>query len=51
MAEAPEIPEAKDPFEKRVAVTIAVLAVVLAVVGNKGDNAKTDAIIKPKNGS
>lgn len=46
MAEAPEIPEAKDPFEKRVAVTIAVLAVVLAVVGNKGDNAKTDAIIK-----
>ena len=27
-------------------MTIAVLAVVLAVVGNKGDNAKTDAIIK-----
>ena len=46
MAEAPEIPEANDPFEKRAAVTIAILAVVLAVVGNKGDNAKTDAIIK-----
>ena len=46
MAEAPEIPEANDPFEKRAAVTIAILAVALAVVGNKGDNAKTDAIIK-----
>ena len=46
MAEAPEIPEANDPFEKRAAVTIAIIAVVLAVVGNKGDNAKTDAIIK-----
>ncbi len=46
MPDAPEIPEANDPFEKRVAVTIAILAVVLAVVGNKGDNAKTDAIIK-----
>ncbi len=46
MAEAPEIPEANDPFEKRVAVTIASLAVILAFIGNKGDNAKTDAIIK-----
>jgi uncharacterized membrane protein YccC len=46
MAEAPEIPEANDPFAKRAAVTIAILAVTLAVVGNKGDNAKTDAIIK-----
>ena len=46
MPEAPEIPEAKDPFEKRVAVTIAILAVSLAVVGNKGDDAKTEAIIK-----
>ena len=46
MPEAPEIPEANDPFEKRAAVTIAILAVALAVVGNKGDNAKTDAIIK-----
>jgi hypothetical protein len=46
MPDAPEIPEANDPFEKRAAVTIAILAVALAVVGNKGDNAKTDAIIK-----
>ena len=46
MPEAPEIPEANNPFEKRAAVTIAILAVVLAVVGNKGDNAKTDAIIR-----
>jgi len=45
MPDAPEIPEASDPFEKRAAVTIAILAVALAVVGNKGDNAKTDAII------
>ena len=51
MADAPEIPEANDPFEKRVAVTIAILAVVLAVVGNKGDNAKTDAIIKTNEAS
>ena len=46
MPEAPEIPEANDPFEKRAAVTIAILAVALAVIGNKGDDAKTEAIIK-----
>jgi hypothetical protein len=46
MAETPEIPEANDPFSKQVAITIALLAVVLAVIENKGDNAKTDAIIK-----
>ena len=46
MADAPEIPEANDPFEKRVAISIAVLAVILSVVGNLGDNAKTDAILK-----
>jgi hypothetical protein len=46
MAETPEIPEAKDPFEKRAAVTIAILAVSLAVIGNKGDDTKTEAIIK-----
>ena len=46
MAETPEIPEANGPFEKRAAVTIAILAVALAVISNKGDNAKTDAIIK-----
>jgi hypothetical protein len=46
MPEAPEIPEAKDPFEKRVALTIAILAICLSFVGNLGDNAKTEAIIK-----
>ena len=46
MPEAPEIPEANGPFEKLAAVTIAILAVSLAVVGNKGDDAKTEAIIK-----
>ena len=38
-----DIPEAKDPFEKRVAVSIAMLAAVLAFVSMRGDNAKTDA--------
>jgi hypothetical protein len=46
MADAPEIPEAKDPFEKRVALTIAILAICLSFIGNLGDNAKTDAGIK-----
>ena len=46
MSETPEIPEANDPFSKQVAITIALLAVVLAIIENKGDNAKTDAIIK-----
>lgn len=45
MADAPEIPEATNPFEKQVALTIAILAVVLAFDGNAGDNAKTDAIV------
>jgi len=45
MADAPELPEAKDPFEKMVAITIAVMAVFLSYISMKGDNAKTDAII------
>ena len=45
MAQAPEIPEASDAFGKQVAVTIAILAVLLALIGNKGDNAKTDTIL------
>ena len=51
MSETPEIPEANDPFSKQVAITIALLAVVLAVIENKGDNAKTDAIIKTSEAS
>jgi hypothetical protein len=46
MSELPEIPEAADPFEKRVALTIAILAVILSFIGNLGDNAKTEAILK-----
>lgn len=46
MAEAPEIPEVADPFEKRVAISIAILAVLLSLISNLGDNAKTDSIIK-----
>lgn len=51
MPEAPEIPEAKDPFEKRAALTISIIAICLAFVGNFGDNAKTDAIIKTNQSS
>ena len=43
MANTPEIPEPKNPFESRVAVSIAILAAVLAFVSMRGDNAKTDA--------
>jgi hypothetical protein len=43
MADTTEIPDAKDPFERRVAVSIAMLAAVLAFVSMRGDNAKTDA--------
>ena len=46
MAETPEIPEVEDAFSKRVAITIAILAVIISVIGNLGDNAKTEAIIK-----
>ena len=46
MSDAPEIPEANDPFAQRVAITIAALAVAMSLIGNQGDNAKTDAIIK-----
>ena len=46
MPDAPEIPEATDPFEKRVAISIAILAVILSFIGSLGDNAKTDSILK-----
>ena len=46
MAEAPELPEARDPFEKAIALTIAILAVVLAFVDNTGNNGQADAIVK-----
>ena len=46
MSDAPDLPEAKDPYERVIALTIAVLAVILSFVDNTGDNAKTDAIVK-----
>jgi hypothetical protein len=51
MPDTPEIPEAKDPFDKRVALTIAILAIVLSFVANAGDNAKTSAILKTSQAS
>lgn len=38
--------EVKNPFERRVAITIAVIAVLLAVFDSRNDNAKTDALLK-----
>ena len=44
-APAPEIPEAKDRFEKSLAVSIACMAVMLSFITDHGDDAKTDAIL------
>lgn len=46
MAETPEIPEAKDPFGKRVAVTIAILAVIVSFTAIIGEDSRTESIIK-----
>ncbi len=46
MSDVTEIPEATTPFERRVAVSIAILAAVLAFVSMRGDNAKTDSGLK-----
>lgn len=43
-AEVPE--EARNPFERRVAITIAIIAVLMAINENHNDNAKTDALLK-----
>ena len=51
MSDAPEIPEVTNPFDKKVALTIAILAVMLSFVENLGDNAKTDAILKTSEAS
>jgi hypothetical protein len=45
MSNAPEIPEPKDHFEMTVAVTIAIVAVILSWITSRGDDAKTNAII------
>ena len=51
MADAPEIPEANDPFEKRVAVTIALIAIVLSFIQNAGDNGTAQQIVKTNEAS
>jgi hypothetical protein len=51
MSDPTDIPEASTAFEKKIALTIAILAVVLSFVNNKGDNAKTDAIINTNKAS
>ena len=51
MPDAPEIPEAKDPFDKRVALTIAILAICLSFIANLGDNSKTSSILKTSEAS
>lgn len=51
MADAPELPEAKDPFERAVAISIAIMAVLLSFIDNKGDNAKTDSILSTNQAS
>lgn len=51
MADAPEIPEAKDPFDKRVALTIAIIAICLSFISNLGDNAKTSSILRTSEAS
>ncbi|MEY2563998.1 MAG: hypothetical protein QOH88_2191 [Verrucomicrobiota bacterium] len=51
MPDAPEVPEAKDPFEKRVALTIAIIAICLSFVSNLGDNSKTSSILKTSEAS
>jgi len=51
MADAPEIPEANDPFEKRVAVTIAIFAIILSFIQNAGDNGTAQQIVKTSEAS
>ena len=51
MADAPEIPEVKDPFDKRVALTIALLAICLSFIANISDSAKTSAILRTRQAS
>ena len=46
MSDVTEVPQATTPFERRVAVSIAILAAVLAFVSMRGDNAKTDSGLK-----
>lgn len=40
-----ELPTAKDPFERRVALTIALLGVALALISTIGDNAQSESLL------
>ena len=51
MSDAPEIPEAKNSDERKIALTIAILAVILSLINNLGDNSKTEAIINTNQAS
>lgn len=51
MPDAPDLPEAKDSFERSIAISIAIMAVILSFISTKGDNAKTDAILKTNEAS
>ena len=51
MEEPKELPHAHDPFEKRVAWSIAVAAVILSIISMWGDHAKTTAIIRTSESS
>ncbi len=51
MPDATDLPEAKDPFEKMVAISIAVMAVLLSYISMKGDNGKTDSIVNTNEAS
>jgi hypothetical protein len=44
--ELPEAGESKNPFERMVAISIAIIAVLLSLISTRGDNAKTEAILK-----
>ncbi len=43
--EDPELPEVKDPFERQVALTVAILAVILSVISGGADNARLKALL------
>lgn len=51
MAETPEIPEAKDPFERRVALSIALLAAILTIFNVTGDDARLQAQLAATTGA
>lgn len=45
MSNAPEVPKAQDRFEISVAITIAIIAVILSWMTSRGDDSKTNAIL------